>query len=239
MRDSYGYWLREVGVDALRVDTAFYIPPAFFEDWLHSPDPSAPGLMAVARGMGRQDLLVFGEAFGIDKAYQSTQMRRIQAYQTPGRMNGMLNFPLYGSLQAVFAQGRPTAELAHRVKALGEVFGARQHRMPTFIDNHDVDRFLAGGSEEALRQSLLALFTLPGIPTIYYGTEQGFTEPARGHVRRRLRQRRTRPLRRTGPAVPAAGRPGAVAPRRARLQPRYAHPAARQRRWPRRAGLAH
>lgn len=177
LRDSYGFWLREVGVDALRVDTAFYIPPAFFEDWLHSPDPDAPGLMRVARAQGRDDLLVFGEAFGIDKPYQTTQMRRIQAYQTPGRMNGMLNFPLYGSMQAVFAQGRPTAELAHRVQALAQVFGARQHRMPTFIDNHDVDRFLAGGTPEALDQSLLALFTLPGIPTIYYGTEQGFTEP--------------------------------------------------------------
>jgi glycosidase len=177
LRDSYAFWLREVGVDALRVDTAFYIPPSFFEDWLHSQDPSAPGLARVARQMGRQDLLVFGEAFGIDKPFQSAQMRRIQAYQTPGRMNGMLNFPLYGSLQAVFAQGRPTAELAHRVQALAQVFGARQHRMPTFIDNHDVDRFLAGGTPEALDQSLLALFTLPGIPTIYYGTEQGFTEP--------------------------------------------------------------
>ena len=177
LRDSYAYWLREVGVDALRVDTAFYIPPPFFEDWLHSTDPSAPGLVPVARAMGRQDLLVFGEAFGIDKPFETAQMRRIQAYQTPGRMNGMLNFPLYGSLQAVFAQGRPTAELAHRVQALAQVFGARQHRMPTFIDNHDVDRFLAGGTPEALDQSLLALFTLPGIPTVYYGTEQGFTEP--------------------------------------------------------------
>ena len=32
--------------------------------------------------------------------------------------------------------------------------------------------------------------TLPGIPTIYYGTEQGFTVPARGHVRGRQRLRR-------------------------------------------------
>ena len=177
LRDSYGFWLREVGVDALRVDTAFYMPPTFFEDWLHSSDPQAPGLLRVAQQMGRHDLLVFGEAFGIDKPGETRQMRRIHAYQTPGRMNGMLNFPLYGSLQAVFAQGRAPAELAQRMEAQTAVFGTRQHRMPTFLDNHDVDRFLAGGSEEALQQALLALFTLPGIPTVYYGTEQGFTEP--------------------------------------------------------------
>ena len=49
-------------------------------------------------------------------------------------------------------------------------------RMPTFIDNHDVDRFLAGGDEVGLQQALLMLMTLPGIPVVWQGTEQGFTE---------------------------------------------------------------
>ena len=53
---------------------------------------------------------------------------------------------------------------------------ADPHRMPSFIDNHDVDRFLAGGDVPALKQALLAMLTLPGIPVIYYGTEQGFAE---------------------------------------------------------------
>jgi glycosidase len=53
---------------------------------------------------------------------------------------------------------------------------AKPHLMPSFIDNHDVDRFLASGSEAGLKQALLLILTLPGIPVIYYGTEQGFTE---------------------------------------------------------------
>jgi hypothetical protein len=53
---------------------------------------------------------------------------------------------------------------------------SRPHWMPSFVDNHDVDRWLAGGSEAALKQALLAVMTLPGIPVLYYGTEQGFTE---------------------------------------------------------------
>src|SRR3546814_18186851 len=53
---------------------------------------------------------------------------------------------------------------------------ADPHRMPSFIDNHDVDRFLAGGDTAGLKQALLAMLTLPGIPVIYYGTEQGFSE---------------------------------------------------------------
>jgi glycosidase len=39
LRDSYGHWIREVGVDAFRVDTAFYVPPEFFDDFLYA-DPA-------------------------------------------------------------------------------------------------------------------------------------------------------------------------------------------------------
>src|SRR5690606_17623939 len=86
----------------------------------------------------------------------------------------MINFPLYGSLGDAFARARPPAELADRIQRMLRVH-VDPHRMPSFIDNHDVERFLAAGSEPGLRQALLAMFTLPGIPVIYYGTEQGFT----------------------------------------------------------------
>jgi glycosidase len=79
----------------------------------------------------------------------------------------------------VFARGRPTAELGHRIARMMQLH-ARPHLMATFVDNHDVDRFLAGGSEAGLKQALLALMTLPGIPVIYYGTEQGFKQPRAG-----------------------------------------------------------
>ena len=180
LRDSFGFWVREVGVDAMRIDTAFYVPPAFFSDFLHARDPKAPGLAEVARRTGRRNFHVFGEGFAMDRPFDDTQTRKIERYMTsPGGqplLPGMINFPLYGALGDVFARGRPTAELGHRIAATMRLH-ARPHLMPTFLDNHDVDRFLAGGSEAALRQALLAMFTLPGIPTVYYGTEQGFTQP--------------------------------------------------------------
>ncbi len=180
LRDSYGFWLREVGVDGFRVDTAFYVPPRLFDDFLHSRDPAAPGVLQVARSTGRTQFHVFGEGFAIDKPFEDKEARRIDTYmRTPqGRplMSGMLNFPLYGALGNTFARGRPTAELAHRITATQRVH-RDPARMVNFIDNHDVDRFLQGGSEAGLRQALLAMFTLPGIPVVYYGTEQGFTEP--------------------------------------------------------------
>ena len=179
LRRSYGHWIREAGVDAFRVDTAFYVPPELFTDFLHARDADAPGVLRVARGTGRRQFHVFGEGFGIDKPGQDFEARKIERYMTAadGRalLPGMLNFPLYGALGDVFARGGPTANLGHRIMA-SQRLHARPHLMPSFVDNHDVDRFLAGGTTTGLRQALLALMTLPGIPVIYYGTEQGFTE---------------------------------------------------------------
>jgi hypothetical protein len=85
----------------------------------------------------------------------------------------MLNFPLYAATTDVFARSHPTAELGYRLRGLAQRAGD-VHLMPTFVDNHDVDRFLAGGTTAGLQQALLLIMTVPGIPVIYYGTEQGF-----------------------------------------------------------------
>ncbi|MBN8489257.1 MAG: hypothetical protein J0M20_16215, partial [Burkholderiales bacterium] len=179
LRDSYAYWIQTVGVDAFRVDTAFYVPPTYFHDFMHSRDPKAPGMVEVARRTGREHFLVFGEGFGIDAPGETRMTERIESYVRGAdgqpRMNGMLNFPLYGSMVDVFARGRPTQQLADRVNAMMKLH-SRPHWLPSFIDNHDVDRWLAGGSEASMKQALLAIMTLPGIPVLYYGTEQGFTE---------------------------------------------------------------
>ena len=179
LRDAYGHWIREVGVDGFRIDTIFYVPPAFFDDFLHGGDAAAPGIDAVARATGRERFLSFGEGFAVDPAYRDDAAHKIDRYlrrEDGGeRVPGMINFPLYGSLAEVYARGRPTAELAHRIESMMRIH-PRPHLNPSFLDNHDVDRFLAGGSEAALKQALLAMLTLPGIPVIYYGTEQGFRE---------------------------------------------------------------
>ncbi len=49
---------------------------------------------------------------------------------------------------------------------------------PTFIDNHDMDRFLfaARGIKTALRRAAAVQMRLPGPPIIYYGTEVGLTQ---------------------------------------------------------------
>jgi glycosidase len=180
MRRIHGDWIRDIGVDAFRIDTAFYVPPEFFADFMHADDPGAPGVLKVAADAGIRDFHLFGEGFGVDKPFDNAMARKIDGYMrdAEGRplLPGMLNFPLYGTLGDVFARGHAPAELRHRIEDTMRTH-ADPWRMPTFVDNHDVDRFLAGGDEAGLKQALLSILTLPGIPTLYYGTEQGFRAP--------------------------------------------------------------
>jgi glycosidase len=180
LRDSYGYWIKEVGVDGFRIDTVFYVEPELFPDFLRSTMKRAPGIERVAKQTGRENFLSFGEGFGIDPPYQQVQAEKIERYRRAPdgspRLPGMINFTLYGSLHDVLIRGRPAAVLSDRIERMQRVHGDLG-LMPTFIDNHDVDRFLKSGSEPALKQALFAILTLPGIPVIYYGTEQGFREP--------------------------------------------------------------
>ena len=179
LRDSFGYWVRMVGVDAFRIDTAYHVPPEFFEDFLYATDPRAPGVAHVARRTGRRDFLAFGEGFGIDPPGQTRYTRKLESYirgeDGRRRLGGMLNFPLYAGLVDVFARGRAPAELLRRVQDMvdADARGIDPRMLPSFIDNHDVDRWLAVSGEPAMKQALLALMTLPGIPVLYYGTEQG------------------------------------------------------------------
>lgn len=178
LRDSYAHWIKEAGVDGFRVDTIFYVPPELMTDFMYSKDPKAPGIAEVARRTGRENFHVFGEGFGMDRRFEDKVAQRVNSYmvgpQGEARAPGMINFPLYGTATDVFARGRPPAELAWRIENMMTLH-KRPHLMPTFLDNHDVDRFLSGGTETGLRQNLMLLMTLPGIPVIYYGTEQGFT----------------------------------------------------------------
>lgn len=179
LKDSFGYWIKNVGVDGFRIDTAFYVPQAFFKDFMYSTDAAHPGVDVVAKANKKQNFIAFGEGFGADKPFEDTYSKKINSYMTDDNgatvLPSMINFPMYGTIGDVFAKGNPTSQMTYRLnndKALYK----RPYLMPTFVDNHDVNRFLNGASAAALRQSLAFIMTTPGIPVVYYGTEQDFTE---------------------------------------------------------------
>jgi glycosidase len=182
LKRSYGYWVKEVGVDAFRVDTAKFVPHDFWRDFFHSSDPAAPGILEVARSTGRDDFLAFGEVFETPDPLTDALERKVVSYLgTTGapELPSVLGFPLYAEIGRVFAEGKPTTYLTYRLgRLMDPALYPNPFVVPTFVDNHDVRRFLSKSSRngEDLLEALAFVFTIPGIPVVYYGTEQGFTE---------------------------------------------------------------
>lgn len=171
LRTTCGYWLATAGVDADRTETAVCVRQNFFSDFLYSADSTAP--------VGKPNLRAFGEGFATDLPYDDINSEKTEAYTSDASGNdilpAMLNYPLYGTIGDVLHEGHPTAELGYRIQDMMAVF-ERPSLMPTFLDNHDVDRFLAAGSIAGLRQGLVLVMTLPGVPVVHYGMQQAFTE---------------------------------------------------------------
>lgn len=167
MKEIYRHWIEEVGVDAFRVDTVYYTPEEFYERFLYDEDPRSPGIKRFAERKGIKDFLVFGEVWSYD-------YREIGRYLRAGkaeRLDSAVDLPLNEALTQVFYRRAPTE------RARAALSARRRHHdlWVNFLDNHDVERMHARAGWPAVRQSLVALFTLPGLPCVYYGTEAGFT----------------------------------------------------------------
>jgi len=162
-KEIYRYWIDEVGVDGYRVDTVYYTPEEFYEKFLYDEDPGSLGLKRFAERKGIKDFFVFGEVWSYD-------YRAIARYLKAGRANRLdsaVDLPLNEALTQVFYRKAPTERLRQVLSAR-----RRHHDLwVNFLDNHDVERMWSRAGWPAVRQSLVALFTLPGIPCVNYGTE--------------------------------------------------------------------
>lgn len=180
LRDSYGYWIHVVGVDGFRIDTIIYVELDFWSDFMNSKSTTAPGINKVAAETGRNNFISFGETFIKSKPLDNEGDKEVASYQGTNEnpaLNSMLNYPLYYSMQEVFAQGLPTHYLGYRLNTVvnGGIY-KDPYILANFIDNHDWNRFIRNSKPVALKQALTLLFSIPGIPVIYQGTEQLFTE---------------------------------------------------------------
>ncbi|MGB9795736.1 alpha-amylase family glycosyl hydrolase [Fervidobacterium gondwanense] len=162
--DAYSYWIKEVGVDGFRVDTAMYVPKEFFDKFFKGEK----GIFSL-----RKDFIAFGETWLSGKPLEYTSDMEIASYFDHG-FNSMLDFTLMEEIRRVIKGGQPTEFLAYRMKVRNEIL--KKGLLVTFIDNHDMERFGKGVTPNITMQALGFLLTLPGMPVIYYGTEQYFEE---------------------------------------------------------------
>jgi glycosidase len=153
--ESAQHWL-ELGADGFRVDHTIGPSPDFWADFRR-----------VTRATDPQSW-IFGEAIvGPD-----------QQLAFEGLLDGSLDFALCQMLRATFALGTHDCVALASFLDRHEAFFPETFSRPSFLDNHDMDRFLfrAGGDARRLRLAALCQFTLAGAPIVYYGTEVGLSQ---------------------------------------------------------------
>ena len=176
MIDIYCGWITKYRVDGFRIDTAQHVNPEFWQKFV-------PAMLTCARKVGIPHFHIFGEVAmdDVDPAHTAVNTR-------VDKLPSVLDFGFLWAVRDVIAKDGPTDELAKlfRSDALYEGGAAAALQLPTFVSNHDSPGHIAAaiqlarpnaGENEVLKRDMLAqamLLTLRGVPTIYYGDEQGF-----------------------------------------------------------------
>jgi len=154
-------WLRAFDVDGYRLDYASGPGPDFWADFWAACKAEKP------------DALCLGEVVDAPDAQR----------RYAGRLDGCMDFHLADALRKTFGWGRWSEADLERFVERHLAYFPPNFVLPSFLDNHDMDRFLfiAGGDVAALRRAAAFQMRLPGPPIIYYGTEVGMSQDSSRH----------------------------------------------------------
>jgi glycosidase len=176
MIEIYGNWIDQYGVDGFRIDTARHVNAEFWQAFV-------PEMLRRAAARGIPHFHIFGEVSTSD-----IDTALLARYTREARLPAVLDFAFAAAVRATVAGDAGTDKLA-RLFADDVLYEGGEKaalQLPTFISNHDAGRFAyyvrkalpQASDDEVLKRVLLAhamLFTLRGVPVVYYGDEQGFT----------------------------------------------------------------
>ncbi len=149
------FWLEEVNFDGYRLDYAKGPSYSFWVDFRHAVKQLD------------KDYYIFGEIWD--------NRDKINSYS--GKLDGALDFGFHDTFKGTFAKGGSMKNVSNLVKENATSYHP-EYIMSSFLDNHDVPRFLyeAGNDTDKLKLASFTQFTLPGSPMIYYGTEVGMSQ---------------------------------------------------------------
>ncbi len=145
--DVIRFWIDEFDIDGIRLDCANVLDFQFMKELRKQTDSM------------KEDFWLMGEVIHGDYSrWANTEM-----------LYSVTNYELHKSLYSGL-NDHNFFEIAHNVRRL-EAIGTKLY---TFLDNHDENRIASKLKKELhLPLAYLLLFTLPGIPSIYYGGEWG------------------------------------------------------------------
>lgn len=156
--DASRHWMRRTGVDGFRVDAIWGLEqraPDFVPAWARAVRAENPDALLVAEASARDP---FWLASGFDAAYDWTDELGHWAWEHV--WDEATGIP--DRLDAALASSRERTP------------GAAQQRVLRFLDNNDTGaRFVTRHGPGMTRAALAALFTLPGTPLLFSGSETG------------------------------------------------------------------
>lgn len=153
------WWIEELGVDGIRLDAVKHIQKDFWAKFV--PE--------IKEKSGKEDLFVMGEVFHGDP-------KVVADYQRAG-IDYLFDLPLYFTMKETFGEGASFRKLGERLAQDSEY--PQPDQLVTVLDNHDLPRFLSTARKDQpdkrLKQAMAFLMTVRGVPSVYYGTESGFS----------------------------------------------------------------
>jgi alpha-amylase len=153
---DWALWLiRETNVDGFRLDTARHVPKDFLRDWVAAIKREHPSFWIV------------GEVFSSDYRYQADYLK--------AGLDAVTDFQTQEGITRALGPNEDLVWLGRPPSIAESYLPGRETARATFVDNHDVPRFVGptvtDDAKARLRQALVYLFTVPGTPILYYGTE--------------------------------------------------------------------
>ena len=185
MIEIYGSWIDRFGIDGFRIDTARHVNPEFWQAF-------EPAMMARARARGIPNFHIFAEvATGeIDPGF-------LARWSHKAHLSAPIDMAFAAAMQQAVSGKIGTDKVARLFEDDPLYRGGEKAalRLPTFLGNHDFGRFSMFvkqanpgiSDDELLARVMLGhamMLTLRGVPTIYYGDEQGFVSDGNDQLAR-------------------------------------------------------
>jgi glycosidase len=155
--DVAKWWIKETDIDGYRLDTVKHVPVDFWAEFAEEVKKVKP------------EFYLLGEVWSNDPSY-------IAKYDKAG-IDGFVDYPLNEQLRTGFRKPDQTLDWLFTGWKRNQTLYEDPYLMGNFMDNHDTVRF----TREAIQNrnlpttrwklALTYLYTAPGIPIVYYGSE--------------------------------------------------------------------
>ena len=151
--DVIRFWVSEFDVDGIRLDAADVLDFEYMKALRRTANEVKP------------EFWLMGEVIHGDYS----------RWVNEGTLHSVTNYQLHKALYSGH-NDHNYFEIAHTVKRLYEMGGNRPEglKLYNFVDNHDVERIYTKLQNKAHFTPVhILLYTLPGVPSVYYGSEFG------------------------------------------------------------------